>query len=102
LLVFPPAAQWLANFLVSTSFPALANVGLTFAYGLYTAFAILSFFFVMGFVRETKGRELEAMDNQVGRRARAAVPPPRPAAATERGPAPEVGRQAPTSGTERP
>jgi MFS transporter, SP family, sugar:H+ symporter len=102
-LAVAAAAQWLANFLVSTSFPALANVGLTFAYGLYTAFAILSFFFVMGFVRETKGRELEAMDNQVGRRARAAaVPPPRPAVATERGPAPEVGRQAPTSGTERP
>jgi MFS transporter, SP family, sugar:H+ symporter len=61
------AAQWLANFLVSTSFPALAGIGLSFAYGLYAAFAVLSFFFVLLWVRETKGRELEDMDNAVGR-----------------------------------
>jgi SP family sugar:H+ symporter-like MFS transporter len=82
-LAVAAAAQWLANFLISTTFPALAGVGLTFAYGLYTAFAVLSFVFVTRFVHETKGQELEAMDNRVGRRSRAEVPHPRPASASE-------------------
>lgn len=55
------AAQWLANFLVTTTFPSLADAGLVFAYGLYALFALLSFFFVFKFVTETKGLELEAM-----------------------------------------
>jgi sugar porter (SP) family MFS transporter len=93
-LAVAAAAQWLANFAVSTTFPALANLGLTFAYGLYTAFAVLSFFFVIRFVHETKGQELEAMDNRVGRRSRAEVPePPRPRSSAE--------RHTPTSGTDR-
>jgi SP family sugar:H+ symporter-like MFS transporter len=92
-LAVAAAAQWLANFLVSTTFPALASIGLTFAYGLYTAFAVLSLFFVARYVHETKGRELEAMDNRVGRRNRADVPAPRPAHASE--------RQTPTSRTDR-
>jgi sugar porter (SP) family MFS transporter len=82
-LAIAAAAQWLANFAVSTTFPALAAVGLSFAYGLYAAFALLSLLFVLRFVRETKGRELEHMDNRVGRGPRAAAPtaaPVRPAA----------------------
>jgi sugar porter (SP) family MFS transporter len=55
------AAQWLANFAVSTSFPPLQHLGLGFAYGLYTAAALLSIVFVWFFVRETKGKELETM-----------------------------------------
>ncbi|WP_372698357.1 sugar porter family MFS transporter [Arthrobacter sp. JSM 101049] len=55
------AAQWLANFLVTTTFPSLSEVSLVLAYGLYALFALLSFFFVFRFVRETKGRELESM-----------------------------------------
>jgi sugar porter (SP) family MFS transporter len=55
------AAQWLANFAISTSFPAMADVGLGFAYGFYTVFAFLSFIFVVKFVPETKGRQLEDM-----------------------------------------
>ena len=35
--------------------------GLAFAYGLYAAFAVLSYIFVHRAVRETKGMELEAM-----------------------------------------
>jgi MFS family permease len=92
-LAVAAAAQWLANFAVSTTFPALANLGLTFAYGLYTAFAVLSFFFVIRFVHETKGQELEAMDNRVGRRSRADVPGPRPASA--------AAQQTRRSGTDR-
>lgn len=56
------AAQWLANFAISTTFPAMADVGLWFAYGFYSVCALASFFFVARFVRETKGRELEDME----------------------------------------
>src|SRR5262249_24496181 len=55
------AAQWLANFAISTTFPALSDVGLGLAYGVYTFFAFVSVFFVLKFVKETKGRELEEM-----------------------------------------
>ena len=54
-------ARWLANFLVSTTFPLLQDAGLGFAYGLYTAAAAISLVFVLRFVRETKGKELEEM-----------------------------------------
>jgi SP family sugar:H+ symporter-like MFS transporter len=54
-------AQWVANWLISTSFPILKNAGLGLAYGLYTAFAVLSFLFVLRFIKESKGRELEEM-----------------------------------------
>ena len=60
-LAVAAAAQWIANWLISTTFPALASIGLTFAYGLYALFALLAFFFVLKSVRETKGRELESM-----------------------------------------
>jgi SP family sugar:H+ symporter-like MFS transporter len=55
------AAQWAANFVISTTFPALAAVGLGVAYGVYTFFAFVAIFFVIKFVRETKGRTLESM-----------------------------------------
>ena len=55
------AAQWGANFLVSQTFPALADIGLGLAYGLYTTMALLSLIFVWSFVKETRGRELEEM-----------------------------------------
>ena len=54
--------QWVANFLVSTSFPAMSqNLGLGISYSVYAAFAALSFVFVLKVVKETKGKELEAM-----------------------------------------
>jgi SP family sugar:H+ symporter-like MFS transporter len=55
------AAQWVSNFVISQTFPTLADIGLALAYGIYTAFAVLSFLFVAKFVRETKGRHLEDM-----------------------------------------
>jgi SP family sugar:H+ symporter-like MFS transporter len=60
------AAQWVANWAISTSFPVLKNAGLGIAYGIYAASALLSLFFVLRFVRETKGQELEEMTEQVG------------------------------------
>jgi hypothetical protein len=53
------AAQWVSNFVISQTFPTLADIGLALAYGIYTAFAVLSFLFVARFVRETKGQHLE-------------------------------------------
>ena len=54
--------QWVANFLVSTSFPPMSqHLGLGISYAVYAAFAALSFFFVLKWVQETKGKELEAM-----------------------------------------
>jgi len=55
-------AQWMANFLVSTTFPPLVSgFGLGGAYGLYTFFALVSILFVVKSVKETKGLELEQM-----------------------------------------
>ncbi len=56
-------AQWSANFLITWTFPMLlAGIGLAGAYGIYTVAAVLSVFFVLRFVHETKGRELEQME----------------------------------------
>ncbi len=60
-LAVAAAAQWVANFAVSQTFPALASAGLGFAYGIYATMAFLSFIFVARWVQETRGRELEDM-----------------------------------------
>ena len=60
-LAVAASAQWIANWLISTTFPALADIGLAFAYGLYAIFAALALIFVSKSIRETKGRELEDM-----------------------------------------
>ncbi|QLE50038.1 sugar porter family MFS transporter [Nostoc sp. C057] len=56
------AIQWVANFLISTTFPPILQYfGLGSAYGLYTIAAATSFFFILFFIKETKGIELEDM-----------------------------------------
>lgn len=64
-LAVAAAAQWLANFAISTTFPVFAEIGLTFAYGFYAFFAALSFVFVLLRVPETKGVELEDMQEDL-------------------------------------
>lgn len=57
------AAQWIANFAVSSSFPWLkTHLGLAGTYSIYAVSAAVSFFFVYAFVKETKGKELEDME----------------------------------------
>jgi SP family sugar:H+ symporter-like MFS transporter len=57
------AAQWTSNFAITVTFPILlASIGLAGAYGIYTVAAVISVFFVLRFVYETKGRELEQME----------------------------------------
>jgi MFS transporter, SP family, sugar:H+ symporter len=56
-------AQWTSNFIISASFPwALKNVGLVGSYGFFAICSFISIFFVLIFVRETKGKELEEME----------------------------------------
>ncbi len=57
------AAQWTSNFAITVTFPVLlGSIGLAGAYGIYMVAAILSVFFVLRYVHETKGRELEQME----------------------------------------
>ncbi|MFI2753601.1 sugar porter family MFS transporter [Cellulomonas sp. P22] len=56
------ACQWIANFLITVSFPPMLSAfGATGPYLMYAIFAALSFFFVLWKVPETKGMQLEDM-----------------------------------------
>ncbi|WP_253829148.1 sugar porter family MFS transporter [Prauserella aidingensis] len=61
-LAVAAAAQWLANFAITASFPPLSEINLSMTYLGYTAFAAVSVWFVFKWVPETKGRTLEDMD----------------------------------------
>jgi len=55
-------AQWIANFIVTLTFPLmLGSIGLAASFGIYSAFAFISILFVAKAVTETKGMELEDM-----------------------------------------
>jgi SP family sugar:H+ symporter-like MFS transporter len=55
-------AQWTSNFGITMTFPLLlTSIGLGGAYGLYAICAVISIFFIIKFVHETKGKELEEM-----------------------------------------
>ncbi|MBO0609645.1 sugar porter family MFS transporter [Myceligenerans salitolerans] len=63
------AAQWLANFAITLTFPPLLSAfGASIPYLMYAFFAACSFVFVLTRVRETKGVELEDMPEAAGRR----------------------------------
>ena len=53
------AAQWIANFAITLSFPVMAAGSLPLTYAMYALFAAASFFFVMFKVPETNGMSLE-------------------------------------------
>ena len=55
--------QWIANWVVTVTFPSLADTSLGLAYGLYAFFALVSLLFALRAVRETKGVELEDMQD---------------------------------------
>ncbi|MFC8798644.1 sugar porter family MFS transporter [Promicromonospora sp. NPDC057138] len=59
------AMQWVANFVITMTFPPLLSAfGASVPYLMYAIFAALSFFFVFTRVRETKGMELEDMGEE--------------------------------------
>jgi SP family sugar:H+ symporter-like MFS transporter len=53
------AAQWIANFLITISFPAMSAWSLPLTYGMYAVFAALSFAYVAWRIPETKGMDIE-------------------------------------------
>lgn len=55
------AAQWIANWVITVSFPTLSDWNLSGAYVIYTVFAVLSIPFILKWVPETKGKALEEM-----------------------------------------
>lgn len=55
------ATQWLSNFVVTVSFPVLLGVNVGLVYGLFAFFAMVSFFFALKCMKETKGVALEDM-----------------------------------------
>ena len=63
------AFQWIFNYLVSSTFPAMYEFSPVFAYGLYGVICVLAALFVWKMVPETKGKTLEDMtrlwENQI-------------------------------------
>lgn len=57
-------AQWAANFVITLTFPILLGsfLGLAGTYSIYALFSALSVVFVLRYVKETKGKELEQME----------------------------------------
>lgn len=55
------AAQWIFNYLVSSTFPPLYDFSPMIAYGLYGVICVFAAFFVWKWVPETKGKSLEDM-----------------------------------------
>ena len=56
------AANWVGNFLVSTTFPPLRDsLGLTWTFTLYAVMAVLGYWFIAKKLPETNGVELEDM-----------------------------------------
>jgi SP family xylose:H+ symportor-like MFS transporter len=56
------AAQWAANYFISSTYPAMMQFSSGGTYWFYGAMSILSFFFVWKMVPETKGKTLEEME----------------------------------------
>lgn len=57
------AAQWAANFLISSTYHGMMEFSSAFTYGFYGAMAVLSALFVWKMVPETKGRSLEQIEH---------------------------------------
>lgn len=56
------AAQWAANYFVSSTYPAMMEVSGGVTYSIYGIVSLLSAIFIWKFVPETKGRSLEELE----------------------------------------
>ncbi|HOV37056.1 MAG: D-xylose-proton symporter [Bacteroidetes bacterium ADurb.BinA261] len=56
------AFQWFANYLISSTYPAMMELSPAMTYGFYGVMSILSAIFVWKMVPETKGKSLEEME----------------------------------------
>jgi MFS transporter, SP family, xylose:H+ symportor len=57
------AAQWAANYFISSTYPSMMEFSGGMTYGFYGLMSILSFFFVWKMVPETKGKTVEEMEH---------------------------------------
>ncbi|WP_394578285.1 D-xylose transporter XylE [Cytobacillus firmus] len=57
------AAQWAANYFISSTYPMMMEFSGGLTYGFYGLMSVLSAIFVWKFVPETKGKTLENMEN---------------------------------------
>ncbi|WP_078408991.1 D-xylose transporter XylE [Priestia abyssalis] len=57
------AAQWAANYLISSTYPIMMEYSSGLTYGFYGLMSVLSAVFVWKFVPETKGKTLEQMED---------------------------------------
>ncbi|WP_096439256.1 D-xylose transporter XylE [Alteribacter populi] len=57
------AAQWAANYLISSTYPMMMDYSGGLTYGFYGLMSVLSAIFVWKFVPETKGKTLEQMES---------------------------------------
>ena len=57
------AAQWAANYFISSTYPAMMEFSGGMTYSFYGLMSLLSFFFVWKMIPETKGKTLEEMEN---------------------------------------
>lgn len=56
------AFQWFANYLISSTYPAMMEFSSAMTYGFYGLMAVISAIFVWKMVPETKGKSLEEME----------------------------------------
>lgn len=56
------AAQWAANYFISSTYPAMMEFSGAMTYGFYGLMAVLSAIFVWKMIPETKGKTLEQME----------------------------------------
>ncbi len=56
------AAQWAANYLISSTYPPMMEFSSSLTYGFYGLMAVLSALFVWKMIPETKGKTLEEME----------------------------------------
>lgn len=56
------AAQWTANYLISSTYPAMMELSSAATYWFYGIMSVLSFIFVWKMVPETKGKTLEEIE----------------------------------------
>lgn len=57
------AAQWAANYLISSTYPFMMEVSGGMTYGIYGIMSVLSFIFVWKMIPETKGKTLEEIEH---------------------------------------
>lgn len=61
------AISWMCTYLVVQTFPWLLNsLGGAFAFGVFAVLSVVTFFFIMLFIPETKGKSLEEIEQDLG------------------------------------